>query len=497
MVGNRLTFIRAFETEKMIKIICPNSFNTKYFIVATLLLLLGAPDAWGFDGHQIGIVNADEITVLSEPSKNGFLQKTLTHGTEIEIINRRQGWLQILHDGEVGFIRDQAQSVKIVHKDKINTGNKNLEQPENQQKQVDIFEKRKKYIRREIEKGKQEVEAFTRKESDIIQRLNEVELALNKSRKRTAALKAEIKKLDSQINESTLASAELRKRIQANEGYVAKRLVAVYKMNWLGKFHLLASADSMHEFIQRRAALERILAFDEKIRRDLVKNQAEFKAVLARLEAHKTRKTARAADYEKQIRLMSRERSLRKKLLADIRSQKKLELAAIDALTQSAVELDDRIKLLNTRTNGAAGNKNISRLPFSAHKGLLIMPVNGKIINLFGAYKNPKYNITNFRSGIEIKADTGEPIRSVFSGKVLYSSWFKGYGNMIIVDHGKNYYTVYAHLEEAFKAKGDIVETGEVIATVGDTGSMTGTKLYFEVRHHGKPMNPLEWLKKG
>jgi septal ring factor EnvC (AmiA/AmiB activator) len=68
---------------------------------------------------------------------------------------------------------------------------------------------------------------------------------------------------------------------------------------------------------------------------------------------------------------------------------------------------------------------------------------------------------------------------------------------MIIVDHGKNYYTVYAHLEEAFKAKGDIVETGEVIATVGDTGSMTGTKLYFEVRHHGKPMNPLEWLKKG
>jgi septal ring factor EnvC (AmiA/AmiB activator) len=68
---------------------------------------------------------------------------------------------------------------------------------------------------------------------------------------------------------------------------------------------------------------------------------------------------------------------------------------------------------------------------------------------------------------------------------------------MIIIDHGKNYYTVYAHVEEAFKAKGDGVGTGEVIATVGDTGSMTGAKLYFEVRHHGKPVNPLEWLKNG
>jgi septal ring factor EnvC (AmiA/AmiB activator) len=68
---------------------------------------------------------------------------------------------------------------------------------------------------------------------------------------------------------------------------------------------------------------------------------------------------------------------------------------------------------------------------------------------------------------------------------------------MIIIDHGTSYYTVYAHLEETFKSKGNEVDAGEVIATVGDTGSMTGAKLYFEVRHHGKPMNPVKWLKKG
>jgi septal ring factor EnvC (AmiA/AmiB activator) len=368
---------------------------------------------------------------------------------------------------------------------------------ENPQSEAEILKKRKQHISREIEKGKKEVEAFTRKESDVLKRLDQVELALNESRKRTAVLREEIDILDGRIEELTDTSEELKKRIRANEEYVAKRLVAIYKMNWLGKFHLLASAQSMNEFIQRRAALERILDHDEKIRQNLVKNQTELKNILARMGDDKNRKDQRAAELKKQIELTSQEQLLRKKLLDDIRSQKKLELAAIDALTQSAAELDRKIESLGSGISATARNKNISRIPFSAQKGLLIMPVEGKIMNLFGPFKNPKYNVTNFRSGIDIKADNGEPVRAVYSGQILYSSWFKGYGNMIIVDHGKNYYTLYAHVEEAFKTKGDVVETGEVIATVGDTGSMTGAKLYFEVRHHGKPVNPLDWLKKG
>ena len=68
---------------------------------------------------------------------------------------------------------------------------------------------------------------------------------------------------------------------------------------------------------------------------------------------------------------------------------------------------------------------------------------------------------------------------------------------MIIINHGDNYYTLYAHAEELFTSKGDIVEMGEVVATVGDSGSMIGPNLHFEVRHHGKPLNPLKWIKKG
>ena len=363
--------------------------------------------------------------------------------------------------------------------------------------EIDVLHKRKKHISREIEKGRQDVTAITSRESDIIKHLNQVELALNTSRKRTADLKNEIGKLAHMIENASTASKKLRNQIHANEDYVSRRLVALYKINRLGKFYLLASAESMNEFIQRKAGLERILAYDEKIRGDLVKNQAELKKRLKRLDAHKALKSARAAEYQEQARLMSRERSTRTKLLVDIRKQKALELAAIDALAQAAEDLEHKIKLLNTKKSEVVPDRNISQLSFSAHKGLLIMPVKGKIINLFGPYKNPKYDVTNFRSGIDIKADHGEPIRSVFKGKVIYSNWFKGYGNMIIIDHGNSYYTVYAHMEETFKSKGDEVDAGEVIATVGDTGSMMGAKLYFEVRHHGKPVNPLKWLQKG
>ena len=363
--------------------------------------------------------------------------------------------------------------------------------------EIDVLHQRKKDIQREIEKGRQDVAAIIRRENGIIQQLNQVEMTLNTSKKRAASLKKEIEKLAHMIDETSAASERLRKRVHANEKYVSKRLVALYKLNRIGQFHLLASAESMNKFIQRKAALEKILNYDEKIRRNLLENQAELKNMLKRLDADRALKSAHAAEHQKQTKLISLEQSRRTKLLADIRKQKSLELAAIDSLVQAAAALERKITSLSTVELEATPDNNASQLPFSAHKGLLIMPVNGKIINLYGEYKNPKYNITNFRSGIDIKADQGEPIRSVFKGKVIYSEWFKGYGNRIIIDHGNSYYTVYAHLEETFKSKGDTVDAGEVIATLGDTGSMTGAKLYFEVRHHGKPLNPLNWLKKG
>jgi murein hydrolase activator len=361
--------------------------------------------------------------------------------------------------------------------------------------QIDEFKKKAEDISREIEKGKIQIQKFSRREADIISTLNQVDLALNRTRKRTSDMRREIERLEKKITDATRESEDLNARIKANEHYVAKRLVALYKLNWMGKFHVLASAENLHELLQRKTAIERILAYDEKVMNELRDNRLSLEATRSQLKAHRDKKRIRAVEYQKQIDRMADERTHRSKLLAHVRKEKSTQQAAIESLKQAAQELDKKIQNLSTGSAAPDYNEYTGRKPFQAYKGLLKMPVKGKIVSLFGKFKNTTYNVLNFRSGIEIQTERGEPIQAVYAGKILYADWFKGYGNMIIIDHGDSYYTVYAHIEETFKSTGDAVESGEVIATVGDTGSITGPKLYFEVRHHGKPMDPTQWLE--
>jgi septal ring factor EnvC (AmiA/AmiB activator) len=366
---------------------------------------------------------------------------------------------------------------------------------QDQPSQIEAIKKRAKDIDREIEKGKVKIQNFAHREADIIHRLNQVDLILNQSRKRIYALGREIARIEKKITETTMASEGLKQQIKASEQYVASRMVALYKLNWLGKFHILASAESLHELLQRKTAIERILTYDQKVMRALIDNQSSLKKVQSQLENHRDAKRQRAAEYQKQIERMANERANRTSLLARVRKEKSVQLLAIESLKEAARNLDRKINNLSTQLSASTPNEYSAREPFRAYKGLLKMPVKGKIISLFGKFKNAQFNTLNFRSGIEIQTERGEPIQAVYGGKILYADWFKGYGNMIIIDHGDNYYTVYAHIEEAFKTAGDAVAAGEVMATAGDTGSINGPKLYFEIRHHGEPLDPMQWLE--
>lgn len=471
--------------------------------IALILIAIGFIPYWfrqaalGAKVREIGIIMVDDLNVQSEPGKYGFLQKRLKSGTRVKIIRHHQGWLQILHGGEVGFIRDDAQLVKTIRETVITPQKEKKERVTSPDKQMETLKQEIRDIQRKIETGKANIQKYSQKEINTINRLNELDYELHKSRTQLAALKAETAVLDQKMAATTRSSEDLKKQIQANEHYFSKRLVALYKLSWIGQIHVLASAHSMHELFQRKEALERILAYDEVVRKKLEENRLKFNHMLSELTKQKSEKNARVQMYNQHLRRISADQSKRTKLLASIRNQKSLELASIASLKESARELDHKLTSLPRQQDSASQPQKTSEKPITSFKGLLKMPVKGKIMFLFGPYKNAKFNVTNFRSGIGIRAQKGEPVRAVYSGKIVYANWFKGYGNLIIIDHGTNYHTVYAHVEEIFKTTGDNVETGEVIATVGDTGSMSGTKLHFEIRHHGKPLDPLNWIEKG
>jgi septal ring factor EnvC (AmiA/AmiB activator) len=114
----------------------------------------------------------------------------------------------------------------------------------------------------------------------------------------------------------------------------------------------------------------------------------------------------------------------------------------------------------------------------------------------FGKVKHPEFSAELFRKGIDIEAPYGEQIRAVEGGRVIFADRFPGYGKMMVVDHGDRYYTVYAHLSELLKKNGETVRKGEPIALVGDSDSLAGARLYFEIRKDGKPLDPVPWFKK-
>ncbi len=271
-----------------------------------------------------------------------------------------------------------------------------------------------------------------------------------------------------------------------------KRLVALYKYHRRSGLRILLSSKTYNDFLRQDKLLNEIVSEDyEIIKKSL--NKIEDRA---KQEA-KLRKQKTSLENKKELyfRNTSKIKSTKKDkltLLKDTRKKKDLQISAINELKKYAKKLQNFIDKL---PSDQIDFKQLTR-KFSTMKGKLPFPVKGKIISKYGRTEHPDLHTFTFLKGIEIKSPFGMEIKSIFNGKVIYADWFKGYGNMIIINHGEHYYSLYAHAEKLFKQVGDIVKKNETVALVGDTNALNGSCLYFEIRHRGKPQNPLGWLKK-
>ena len=130
--------------------------------------------------------------------------------------------------------------------------------------------------------------------------------------------------------------------------------------------------------------------------------------------------------------------------------------------------------------------------PFVREKGKLLLPVSGRITDRFGTSRN---NGKLRWNGIFIAAPRGAPVRAIHYGRVVFSDWLRGFGLLLIIDHGDGYMSLYGHNQVLYTEVGDWVTAGEIVATVGDTGGQNRAGLYFEIRYKGKPTNPQLWCQ--
>ncbi len=461
---------------------------------ATIAILLAAALAAGSNravARETGTILVPDLRIRSGPGTGYGVIGDLDQGDRVPILGREEGWLQIEYDGRQGFV--------LARDDFVAVGDSAAAQGSDIQEKLKDSAPDAETINEQLRQSRSDLATISRKEKTVLDEFNTAEEELERGRQQVRTAQSGLAELNARISAIEARAQSLEKELRTGEAYAAKRMTALYKLNWVGKIQLLATAESFFDFVNRRSALQKILGQDEAFLETLNNDKIALESLLTQLNAKKAEKRSLELTLKDRIRRLSDRQNQRKAMLEKIRGEKKLELAALEALRQAALNLDTTVSHIEPPVDKpapAARDKSEDK-PFEAYKGLLRWPVRGKILSFFGSHRNREFAVSNFQSGINIKAERGEPIRCVADGYTIFSSWFKGFGNMMIIDHGNHYYTVYAHLQEVFKVKGDRVEKNEVIATVGDSGSIMGPALHFEVRHHGKPVDPMQWIRKG
>jgi len=204
----------------------------------------------------------------------------------------------------------------------------------------------------------------------------------------------------------------------------------------------------------------------------------------AKRERLRALEQAGQADREKILDERRERRSVLQRVALEIRkSRSEIKvLRADEARLARLVEELGRVVAARVESGG----------PFSKLRGRLSLPVRGELAGRFGA---PRGAAGTEAKGLFIRAPEGRPVRAIASGQVVYAEWMRGFGNLLILDHGEAYLSIYANNQALLKQVGDVVAPGETIATTGASGGNEETGLYFELRHLGRAFDPLRWVK--
>jgi septal ring factor EnvC (AmiA/AmiB activator) len=374
---------------------------------------------------------------------------------------------------------------------------------------------RLKEVQRELGREREKVKEVRRKEASLSRELTALEADLRAKTKLLGEMEEKLRGSSQRIARLTRDITVTEGRLQRSRDLLRRRLRAMYKQGRLGYVRMLLSAEDFSSVGRRLKYLSALAAQDQRLMQVYSGSLADFSRKRAELEQYK-QEVAAATDKAAATRnqIVEDQRQYRV-LLAKVREEKAGHLTAIKELEKSAKDLQALIARLQSEeerqrrasrlapkretSRGEAGGK--EEVPevrgdgyFERMRGKLPWPASGTLASTFGRQEHPRFHTVTFNRGIEISAPQGRDVVAVAGGTVIYADWFKGYGRLAILDHGGGYFTLYAHASDLLVKAGDSVAGGQAIAKVGDSGSPEGPQLYFELRHKGKPQDPLAWL---
>lgn len=371
-------------------------------------------------------------------------------------------------------------------------------------------------LRRKAERRRAQLEAFERRERGLLETLDEIDRASAELEHELAQAEAALAGARLRLSDARLVARDAESRRAQAADALARRAVALYREGETGFLRAAFSPGTLRDRMARVQLLRTLAARDAR----LVARYRDADRLLA--EARTSADAARAArdravaDTRERRAVLREEREARSALLASLRGDRRREEAALAELEAAAQALGARLGAMpgaplgggpgaapgaaphvsspppSTPTSESLPPAPLT--PFALLRGRLPLPVDAPLRQPFGSRVDARFGTRTFRRGVELAARQGEAVRAVAAGEVRFAGWFRGYGRMVIVDHGDRYFTVFGHLHEIVVAVGDRIDAGHELGRAGESGSLDGPGLHFEVRRGGDALDPAEWL---
>ena len=323
--------------------------------------------------------------------------------------------------------------------------------------------------------------------SDDLERLNAEVRRIERLERKS---QQQLTELTAQLKAKRRALEEIDALGERTEQQIRGRLVVLYKTGEVGLIRaLLTDSESPRDIAEKYAFLSRMVRHDRDLLNQYRVQMQEHREALEDLELMEKKQSAVVLRRSREQETLQKARRSKKILLAEVKQDAASLEKILQELRAKAARLNELVKKLETEgVQPYTGN--LAGLP--AQKGRLLWPVPGKLRVGFGTSRHGELGTLIESHGFDIEAAAGTPVNAAASGKVIFANSLRGYGKLIIVDHGSKYYTLYAHMARFTKQVGDPVAAAEVIAYSGYEGR---DAVYFEIRQGGKPLDPGDWLK--
>lgn len=348
-------------------------------------------------------------------------------------------------------------------------------------------------------------------EINLLNELMRINQQILDESKKLSTLKEKMVGQDQLTKEKEAAMKHVLLEKQTLEEHMEKRLAAYYRMGNIGIMNVTFSSSSLPELLAFQDNFHHMLKHDQQVINAFKNKIVELNKARQQHNAEKERLTLVAEEVKGQQKVLTATKLERRKLLARVKTERKLYQRAITEMEAASRELSTTLLELEETANQAKEEREMQRIKdyplksfkkrrpasaqgFAALKGQLPLPVSGAILQTFGKHTNTTFDVSSFTNGIDIETTPGAAIKAVYDGKVVYAGTLRGYGKLIIIDHGNNYFTLISGVGEIQKQVGDTVILHEQIGVTSIHTGLLQEGLHFEIRHKSQAQDPLEWI---